>query len=337
MADQLQKQVENNLMGFLGKYRGQIEAVLPKHLTPTRVLKLIIGAINREPKLTQCTPMSVINAVVTASTLGLEIRQGSAYLVPFKDNRGRTPRMLCTLMIDYRGKIDLALRSQRVLDIDAEVVYARDKFRIYRDTASGRKVLEHEPVQFLMNGDHMIPLTDKAQRGEMIGAYAMAVVKDAPAKFVFMPRIDIDAIRNRSKAKDDGPWVTDFNEMAKKTVIHRICKLLPQSPELACAQDIEDREDQGIPLDDIIEVEIAPEDEQPILEQSQEAADAVAERKLAAMQGKPGEPPSSHPTLSDAELDARNRQLDREIMEREQQKGATPERPTPATGKRRLF
>ncbi len=68
---------------------------------------------------------------------------------------------------------------------------------------------------------------------------------------------------------------------------------------------------------------------------SQERQDQVAEQKLAMMQGKPGEPPSSHPTLSDAELDARNRQLDREIMEREQQKGATPERPTPA--KRRLF
>ncbi len=336
MADELTKHVENNLISFLAKYKGQIEAVLPKHLTPTRVLKLIVGAINREPKLTQCTPMSVINAVLTASTMGLEIRQGSAYLVPFRDNRGRTPRMLCTLMIDYRGKIDLALRSNRVQDIDAEVVYSRDKFRIYRDMATGRKVLEHEPVQFLTNGDHMIALTDEKQRGEVIGAYAMAVVTDAPAKFVFMPKLDIDAIRARSKAHADGPWVTDYREMAKKTVIHRICKLLPQSPELALAQDIEDREDQGIPLDDIIDVQLEPEDEAPILPQSAEAAEEVAARKLATLQGNGGKaqpeqrPPTSDTTDADLDLDRRNRELDAEIMRKEQAQ-------TTPTGRRKLF
>lgn len=245
-TQQLVPQAPSPLVAMLTKYKGQIEDVLPKHLTPTRVLKMIVGAINKNPALLQCTPMSVINAVLTASQLGLEISPGQSYLVPFGKE--------CTLIIDYRGKIDLAQRSGKVLDIDLEVVYSKEKFRLYRDE-HGHKRIEHEPVLYKVsaNGEHM-PVAE-SDRGVPIGAYAIAVLKEGPPKIVFMPSIDIEAIRQRSRAKNDGPWKTDPMEMWKKTVCHRICKTLPYSAELRQAQEIDDGADEGSPLLRVIESE----------------------------------------------------------------------------------
>ncbi len=248
MSTELTQQAQKPVIAMLSKYQGQIEAVLPKHLTPTRVLKMIVGAINKTPALLNCTPMSVINAVLTASQLGLEIGPGSAYLIPFGKE--------CTLLIDYRGKIDLAQRTGRVLDIDLEVVYSKDKFRIFRDE-SGHKRLEHEPVLFREgpDGEHL-PITEK-DRGVPIGAYAMAILKDGPPKIVFMPAIDIDAIKARGRSSGGGPWKTDTMEMWKKTVCHRICKTLPSSAEksepLRQSQEIDDKFEMGESLDRVIE------------------------------------------------------------------------------------
>ena len=269
MSTELARQAEKPVLAMLQKYQGQIEAVLPKHLTPTRVLKMIVGAINKTPALLNCTPMSVINAVLTASQLGLEIGPGSAYLVPFGKD--------CTLLIDYRGKIDLAIRSGKVLDVDLEVVYSKEKFRIYRDV-DGKKRIEHEPMLYKVdeNGEHL-PITEK-DRGVPIGAYALAVLKDGPPKIVFMPSIDIDAIRKRSRMGSNGAWVSDTMEMWKKTVAHRICKTLPASAEksdpMRLSQEVDDRFEMGEQLDRVIDVDI--EDEVPMLPAGPGSAVAAA-------------------------------------------------------------
>jgi recombination protein RecT len=269
MSTEIARQAERPVLAMLTKYQGQIEAVLPKHLTPTRVLKMIVGAINKTPQLLSCTPMSVINAVLTASQLGLEIGPGSAYLVPFGKD--------CTLLIDYRGKIDLAIRSGKVLDVDLEVVYSREKFRIYRD-GNGKKCIEHEPMLYKTDesGEHL-PITEK-DRGVPIGAYALAILKDGPPKIVFMPAIDLDAIRKRSKMGDGGAWKTDTMEMWKKTVAHRICKTLPMSAEKAdqmrMAQEVDDRFEMGESLEHVIDIE--PEDDVPMLAAGAGSAPAAA-------------------------------------------------------------
>ncbi len=282
--------VEKPLMGLLGKYKGQIEQILPKQFNAQRVLKLIIGAINKDPKLLQCTPMSVINAVLTAATIGVEIRPNSAYLIPFaknfKDDAGRwRKRFECTLIIDYRGKIDLAVRSGRVTDIDAEIVYSKDKFRVYRDPESGQKRIEHEPIYYKVGpeGQHL-PI-EEADRGVAIGALVVAAMKEAKPKVLFMPRIDILAIKNRSKAKEDGPWVTDELEMWKKTAIHRMCKTLPQSPEGELAQRLDDANELGITMD-VIDIDPADDSDAPLLPQSSVAQQEVAEKKIREMEAK---------------------------------------------------
>ena len=56
-----------------------------------------------------------------------------------------------------------------------------------------------------------------------------------------MTKADVDAIRKRSKASGSGPWVTDYSEMGKKTVLRRMSKRWPLAPELAGAIDDEAR------------------------------------------------------------------------------------------------
>jgi len=69
-------------------------------------------------------------------------------------------------------------------------------------------------------------------RGEFIGAYGVAKFKDGGYHFEFMPKSEIDKRRGRSKAKTSGPWVTDYEEMACKTVIRHMFKYLPISIEI---------------------------------------------------------------------------------------------------------
>lgn len=279
--------VQKPLMALLGKYKGQITAVLPKQFDSERVLKLIVGAINRTPDLLKCTPISVVNAVLTAASIGLEIRPGMAYLIPFKKSYKKNgewaSRHECQLVIDYRGKIDLALRSGKVMDVDPDVVYSRDKFKIYRDE-TGMKCVEHEPILFRIgeNGDHL-PIEEK-DRGVPIGVLVVAPLKDSKPKVLFMPRIDILKIRDRSKAKEDGPWVTDELEMWKKTAVHRICKTLPQSPEMAIANQVDDTDETGVTFD-VIDIDaLDAGDDKPLLEQSEKAAQDVAQRKIAELE-----------------------------------------------------
>jgi len=71
-----------------------------------------------------------------------------------------------------------------------------------------------------------------------------------------MWRRQVEEIRKRSKASSDGPWVTDWDEMAKKTVLRRLCKLLPASIELQTAVSLDERAEAGIPQDiEILDVQ----------------------------------------------------------------------------------
>ena len=69
--------VEQPLMKLLGKYKGQISALLPQQFNAERVLKLIVGAINKQPELLRCTPISVVNAILTAALARLADRRST--------------------------------------------------------------------------------------------------------------------------------------------------------------------------------------------------------------------------------------------------------------------
>ncbi|MGG3792516.1 recombination protein RecT [Geobacillus thermodenitrificans] len=210
------------IAAYLKKMGPEIEKALPKHMDADRMARIALTTIRTNPKLLECSVPSLLGAVMQAAQLGLEPGLiGHCYLVPFKN--GRTGQTDVQFIIGYKGMIDLARRSGQIVNIYAHAVYSNDEF----DYELGLEPkLRHKPC---MSGD----------RGEFIGAYAVAHFKDGGYQFEFMSKEEIEKRRKRSKAANNGPWVTDYEEMAKKTVIRHMWKYLPISIEIqqAVVQD----------------------------------------------------------------------------------------------------
>lgn len=197
-----------------------LKAIAAKHVTPERLARIACVALSRVPNLLACEPASIVRSLMDAAQLGLEPNTPLKFasIVPYMN--GKTKRYEAHLIVEYGGLIQLAHQSGAVDDIYAEVVRARDQFIIRYGTD---KKIEHEP--------NFAAGVDEASN-PVIGAYAVAIMKGTPrAKFVYMARPEIDAIRARSPAGNSGPWVSDYAEMAKKTAIRRLWKTLPRSAE----------------------------------------------------------------------------------------------------------
>ena len=224
----------------LGAKQKYLAQVLPKHLTAERVIKVAITAASRTPSLLQCTPQSFVMAVIQASQLGLEAGSplGEAYLVPYKTE--------CTLIVGYRGLIALARRSGEIESIEAHVVHARDHFVLEFGLESR---IEHRPWMPTPPREASKEAWDAwiadADPGPMVAVYAVAKLRGGQKQAEVMTRAQVDAIRARSRASSSGPWVTDYEEMSKKTVVRRLAKYLPMSIEMAGALDHEDRTERG--------------------------------------------------------------------------------------------
>jgi recombination protein RecT len=219
------------------KVQNAIARALPRHITPERMIRVAMTAIQKTPKLAECDQRSLISAIVQAAELGLEPNTplGHAYLIPYFNKN--TKRTEAQLMPGYRGFMALARRSGQVQGIYAEIVYEKDFFEI---TYGLNKDLIHKPA------------LNEEDRGQMVGAYAVAKFKDGYTDFEYMDAVEIGKIRKRSKSPDNGPWVTDTGEMWRKTPIRRLAKRLPLSIEdstLQKAIEIDDFHDAGFDAD----------------------------------------------------------------------------------------
>lgn len=221
--------------GMLEQMKPQIAAALPKHLSPDRMMRIALTCYRTTPALAECSPTSVMAAVVQCAQLGLEPGLlGQAYLLPFKKNTkgpdGKwSSTMECQFIPGYRGLISLARRSGEVTSINAEIVYDNDEFDLTLGVDPG---ITHRP---LLKGD----------RGSPRLVYGVAKFKDGGHHLEWMTIEEVERIRSRSKAKDNGPWVTDYEQMVKKTVIRRMSKYLPMSVELQNAVQVSEAVDNG--------------------------------------------------------------------------------------------
>jgi len=184
----------------------QFAAAMPKHCSPDRMARIAITALSKTPKLAQCTPESFFECMISLSQWGLEPDGRRAHLIPYGNK--------CTLIIDYKGLVELVWRSGQVAMIHADVVCENDIF----ETDQG-EVLKHK-------------IDLKKDRGPMYAVYAKVKLINGASKCEVMSKKEVDAIRARSKSGGSGPWVTDYNEMAKKTVFRRLTKWLPLSAEV---------------------------------------------------------------------------------------------------------
>lgn len=324
MASELQRRttddaravIEKPVLAILRKNKSVIEAIAKGVLTEDRVFRLINAAITRTPALLECSPFSVLNAIVHATYLGLEIAPEQAYLIPFA-NRAEGGKKVCTLVVDFRGKIRVAANADIVFD-DPEIVYANDKFRRWTDE-NGKHFL-HEPLE---SGD----------RGAPVGAYSVARWQGI-AKITYMTAAEIGEIKTAALKRNNqtGPWKDHELRMWAKTTVHRAFKTLPRptNPEHAAkllrSQEIDDRNDLSEALDPVITGDF--EDEQPFLPAgSTEAQEAVVQQKLSTGV-RPAEAvhdagPGIGPASEDAPISPEeSRRLDEKAMEEQQRENA---------------
>ena len=202
------------------RVRDEIATALPKHMTSDRMIRAAMTAMLKTPELANCDRTSFMQAMLTLSQLGLEPDGRMAHLIPFKNNKAQ--RIDCQLIVDYKGLVELAQRSGKVSKIHADVVCENDEFE-YDMGEIKRHVIDY-----------------RKPRGDVYAAYARVAMKDGTSKCEVMSRDEIEDVRKRSRAGGSGPWVTDWKEMAKKTVFRRCSKWLSLSPELRDAVEVDD-------------------------------------------------------------------------------------------------
>lgn len=212
-------------------FKKQMAMALPKTLTADRLCRIVMTECRKTPALLNCNQESFLGAILQCAQLGLEPggALGHCYLLPFGNGKAQDGRSNAQLIIGYRGMIDLARRSGQIVSIAAYVVREEDEFNYQLGLHPD---IEHKPAH-------------KAMPGAVTFVYAVANLKGGGVQFEVMSRAEIEAVRNQSKAGKSGPWVSHWEEMAKKTCIRRLFKYLPVSIEIARAIDVDERTDRG--------------------------------------------------------------------------------------------
>jgi recombination protein RecT len=213
--------------------QAEFARALPKHLPVDRFMRLVFTEISKNPRLTQCSAPSLLGALMSSAQLGLEPGPlGHFYLTP----RRLKGEWQVVPIIGYKGMVELARRSGRLLSIEARPVKEDDAFEFEYGL---NERLVHRPA---LSGD----------RGRTIAFYGIAKFLDGGHQFEVMSRADVEERRDRGAAGNDGPWKTDFDAMGAKTVIRQLQRWLPQSPEMAIAAAIDEQPQTwspGMPLD----------------------------------------------------------------------------------------
>ncbi|MDK2824535.1 MAG: recombination protein RecT [Clostridia bacterium] len=217
-----------NIYDLINSMKPEIQRALPKHLDADRVARIAITAIRTTPKLQQCNPYSFLGALMQASQLGLEPNTplGQAYIIPYGNE--------AQFQIGYKGLLDLAYRSGQFKSIYAHEVYENDEFEYEYGL---EQKLTHKPAA--------------KDRGNVIGYYAVFHLQNGGYGFAYMSREDVEKhAQEYSQAVKKGwtsPWKTNFDEMAKKTVLKKVLKYAPLSVEMA----------RNLSADETIKTEIA--------------------------------------------------------------------------------
>lgn len=221
MSDMIQKattqtvaknaDAKTSMQAYIKQMQGEIKKALPAVMTPERFTRIVLSALSANPKLAQTTPQSFLAAMMTAAQLGMEHNTplGQAYLIPYYNSRTKCSE--CQFQLGYKGLIDLAYRSGEVSIIQAQVVYERDEFTY---SFGLEPVLKHIPAA--------------SDRGEPTYVYAVFRTKEGGFGFDVMSMYTVRQFAQQySKSFSSGPWQTNFEEMAKKTVLKRVLKYAP--------------------------------------------------------------------------------------------------------------
>ncbi|MBF0140793.1 MAG: recombinase RecT [Magnetococcales bacterium] len=205
----------------------QLQNALPAHVPLDRFIRIALTAVTQNPYLLQCDRTSLFGACVSAAQLGLftDGFLGEAHLVPFKGKVQMIP--------GYKGLMKLARQSGQIESIEAGLIHELDEV----------KWVEGDKSEFIV-----VPRSWN-NRGEITGAFAIAKFKDGGIQRAVLVMDEITKIRDAAlggkKNPSTSPWVTNFGEMAKKTALKRLLKMVQLSPDIQTATAVEDAHDRG--------------------------------------------------------------------------------------------
>ena len=231
------KEKVGNIRELLERNQETIMSVLPKAVDPDRMVKVMFNSVRSSPALLDADPTSLMSAIINSATLGLEPNTplGLAYLLPFKNNKKGITEIV--FLVGYKGMVALAKRSGSINSVSVILVWENEPFEYY-ESDQGTKIV-HSPMP-------------PSERGDKLKAgYCRVVLPDGhrPDPVVLWAD-EIEAVRQRSRAKDSGPWVTDYPEMARKTILRRAFKLL----------DLDTSVNRAVALDEQYEAGLTPRD-----------------------------------------------------------------------------
>jgi recombination protein RecT len=194
--------------------RHEIERALPMHLKGSAEAfeRAAVTLVRTNASLAKCEPRSILGGLMVASQLGLQLGGplGHAYLVPFKGK--------AQFILGYKGAIDLAWRSGKLKSLSVRTVYEADEFEFEYGLDER---CHHVPM---LNGDP----------GPAVLYYGVAKFITGGHHLVVAGKAEI----NRHKAKSatgsrsDSPWATDYDAMARKTVVNIMKPYLPLTSEV---------------------------------------------------------------------------------------------------------
>lgn len=249
-------EVRNTIMSEEVKH--QLHMVLPPQMPVERFQRVAITAINKNPDLIECSRQSLYNAFMVCAQDGLLPDGQEAAIVKYNSKDG-VPTAQYQPMV--KGILKKIRNSGELKSIMATCIYKEDPFRYWVDDDGEH--LKHEPDLFA------------ADRGRIIGAYALAKTKDDAIYIKVMTAAEIETVRQSSKAKNATPWTQWWDQMAEKTVIRRLAKRMPMSTDL---DDFMRRDDE------LHEVQAVVTDAQPKL-----AGKKGQPNRLSKMLGETGQ------------------------------------------------
>lgn len=180
-----------------------VEDALPKDFNKTRFVQNALTVINEKPELAKANPAQLQLGLLKGAYLGLDFLSKEAYLIPYGNK--------VNFQTDYKGEKKLVKKyaMRPIKDIYAKVVREGD---LYENT-----IIDNEPhITF-----KPVPFSNKP----IAGVFAVCQYEDGGLQIEEMSTEEINAVRNNySKQKDGSVWKKSWDEMAKKTVLRRLCK-----------------------------------------------------------------------------------------------------------------
>lgn len=202
----------------------EIKKALPEVMTPERFTRIALSSLNTTPKLCECTQMSFLAALMNAAQLGLEPNTplGQAFLIPY-NNKGI---MECQFQIGYKGLLDLSYRNPQMQMISAQAVYENDEFNYELGL---NPQLFHKPTL--------------GERGKIRLFYGLFKLTNGGFGFEVMSKTAMDKFAkdySKSYELSYSPWKTNYESMAKKTVIKKALKYAPLQTDFRKALSLDE-------------------------------------------------------------------------------------------------